>query len=145
MEIIQGVKVALKDMPTVDLLSPFRVHLVEFAETGLKITVVCYFATTSFDEFLYLQQVALLEVARVVSEAGATMTSVLHVDIRDPTLLPRRTLEELVVSSTNSRGTTRGHDGNPSIGEQATSSKINGSAEETSHAAAGTARPISGS
>lgn len=83
-EILQGIKAALKDVPNVDLLSPFRVHLVDFAESGLKINVVCYFATKSFDEFLYLQQVALLEVARVVQGANATMTSVLYVDMNDP-------------------------------------------------------------
>lgn len=83
-EIIQGIKAALKDVPNVDLLSPFRVHLVDFAESGLKINVVCYFATKSFDEFLYLQQVALLEVTRVVQGANATMTSVLYVDMNDP-------------------------------------------------------------
>lgn len=83
-EIIQGIKTALKDVPNVDLLSPFRVHLVDFAESGLKVNVVCYFATKSFDEFLYLQQVALLEVTRVVQSARATMTSVLYVDMNDP-------------------------------------------------------------
>lgn len=83
-EIIQGIKGALKDVPNVDLLSPFRVHLVDFAESGLKINVVCYFATKSFDEFLYLQQVALLEITRVVQNASATMTSVLYVDMNNP-------------------------------------------------------------
>lgn len=83
-EIIQGIKTALKDVPNVDLLSPFRVHLVDFAESGLKVNVVCYFATKSFDEFLYLQQIALLEVTRVVQSARATMTSVLYVDMNDP-------------------------------------------------------------
>ncbi|CAM9826748.1 unnamed protein product, partial [Ascophyllum nodosum] len=83
-EILQGIKAALKDVPNVDLLSPFRVHLVDFAETGLKINIVCYFATKSFDEFLYLQQLSLIEVTRVVQGAGATMTSVLYVDTTDP-------------------------------------------------------------
>lgn len=83
-EIIQGIKTALKDVPNVDLLSPFRVHLVDFAESGLKVNVVCYFATKSFDEFLYLQQAALLEITRVVQGAQATMTSVLYVDMNDP-------------------------------------------------------------
>lgn len=80
-EILQGIKAALKDVPNVDLLSPFRVHLIDFAETGLKIQIVCYFATKSFDEFLYLQQLGLMETARVVSGLGATMTSVLSIDM----------------------------------------------------------------
>lgn len=74
----------------------------EFAETGLKITIVCYFATKSFDEFLYLQQVALLEVARVVSEAGATMTSVLHVDMNDPSPIPKTTMGDMAITTSSS-------------------------------------------
>lgn len=95
-EILQAIKAALKDVPNVDLLSPFRVHLTDFAETGLKITIVCYFATKSFDEFLYLQQLALLEVTRVVQNAGATMTSVLHVDTNNPAPIAGSKLQEIV-------------------------------------------------
>lgn len=94
-DVVQGIKAALKEMPNVDLLSPFRIHFVALAETGLKITIVCYFATKSFDEFLYLQQIALLEVTRVVSECGATMTSVLHVDMNDPRPLPMDTVQAI--------------------------------------------------
>lgn len=79
-----------------DLLSPFRVHLVDFAESGLKINVVCYFATKSFDEFLYLQQVALLEVTRVVQGANATMTSVLYVDMNDPAPIGKAPLKGMI-------------------------------------------------
>lgn len=95
-EILQGIKAALKDVPNVDLLSPFRVHLVDFAESGLKINVVCYFATKSFDEFLYLQQVALLEVTRVVHGANATMTSVLYVDMNDPAPIGKAPLAGMI-------------------------------------------------
>lgn len=95
-EIIQGIKAALKDVPNVDLLSPFRVHLVDFAESGLKINVVCYFATKSFDEFLYLQQVALLEVTRVVQNANATMTSVLYVDMNNPAPISKASLAGMI-------------------------------------------------
>lgn len=95
-EILQGIKGALKDVPNVDLLSPFRVHLVDFAESGLKINVVCYFATKSFDEFLYLQQVALLEVTRVVQGASATMTSVLYVDMNDPAPIGKAPLAGMI-------------------------------------------------
>lgn len=95
-EILQGIKAALKDVPNVDLLSPFRVHLVDFAESGLKINVVCYFATKSFDEFLYLQQVALLEVTRVVQNANATMTSVLYVDMNNPAPIGKSSLAGMI-------------------------------------------------
>lgn len=101
-EIIQGIKGALKDVPNVDLLSPFRVHLVDFAESGLKVNVVCYFATKSFDEFLYLQQVALLEITRVVQNASATMTSVLYVDMNSPAPISTMALKGMIKpSSTN--------------------------------------------
>ncbi|CAM9494306.1 unnamed protein product [Scytosiphon promiscuus] len=101
-EIIQGIKGALKDVPNVDLLSPFRVHLVDFAESGLRINIVCYFATKSFDEFLYLQQVALLEVTRVVQNASATMTSVLYVDMNSPAPIGTMALKGMMKpSSTN--------------------------------------------
>lgn len=95
-EILHGIKAALKDVPNIDLLSPFRVHLVDFAESGLKLNVVCYFATKSFDEFLYLQQVALLEVTRVVQGANATMTSVLYVDMNDPAPIGKAPLKGMV-------------------------------------------------
>lgn len=100
-EILQGIKTALKDVPNIDLLSPFRVHLVDFAESGLKINVVCYFATKSFDEFLYLQQVALLEVTRVVQGANATMTSVLYVDMNNPAPIGKVSLAGMINSTQN--------------------------------------------
>ncbi|CAN0137040.1 unnamed protein product [Ectocarpus sp. 12 AP-2014] len=100
-EILQGIKAALKDVPNIDLLSPFRVHLVDFAESGLKINVVCYFATKSFDEFLYLQQVALLEVTRVVQGANATMTSVLYVDMNNPAPIGKVPLAGMINSAQN--------------------------------------------
>lgn len=100
-EILQGIKTALKDVPNIDLLSPFRVHLVDFAESGLKINVVCYFATKSFDEFLYLQQVALLEVTRVVQGANATMTSVLYVDMNNPAPIGKVSLAGMINSAQN--------------------------------------------
>lgn len=133
-------------MPNIDLLSPFRVHLVAFAETGLKITVVCYFATKSFDEFLYLQQIALLEITRVVSEASATMTSVLHVDIRDPRpAIPKTMVEDIVISS-NTPGGSQEHDALNHLvfEEQVAVRKINGSTNETSTAASRVTRSSGG-
>lgn len=158
-EVVQGIKAALKDIPNVDLLSPFRVHFVELAETGLKITIVCYFATKSFDEFLYLQQIALLEVTRVVSETGATMTSVLHVDMNDmssPTPLPKASVQGLVrgvISPVSPKAPvpTREVDSvhvAPALFEDQDSTvKINGSStsiEESNRAAGGASRPRGG-
>lgn len=135
-EVLQGIKAALKDVPNVDLLSPFRVHLVDFTETGLKITVVCYFATKSFDEFLYLQQLALLEVTRVVQSAGATMTSVLHVDMTDPSPIPAGKIQDALPHSVTKSQAPREHDGLTTVFElppdQEQSRKINGGLEEAS-------------
>lgn len=151
-EVVQGIKAALKEMPNVDLLSPFRIHFVALAETGLKITIVCFFATKSFDEFLYLQQVALLEVTRVVSESGATMTSVLHVDINEPPApLPMNTVHGIVrgvvsshqVSDVPAQGSvqvTPAH-----FEEQDMSSNINGSIDDINRASGGASRARGGS
>lgn len=117
-EILQAIKAALKDVPNVDLLSPFRVHLTDFADTGLKITIVCYFATKSFDEFLYLQQLALLEVTRVVQTAGATMTSVLHVDTSDPTPIPVSKLQDIVSPPAAAMAVARDRDGSGAVFEE---------------------------
>lgn len=149
-EVLQGIKAGLKDVPNVDLLSPFRVHLVDFAETGLKITIVCYFATKSFDEFLYLQQLALLEVTRVVQSASATMTSVMHVDMSDPAPIPASKLSGVLPQS----ATTGSHVPTPerdelgsALEEHGVVRKINGSVDDTAHAASAgaVARPKGGS
>lgn len=146
-EILQGIKAALKDVPNVDLLSPFRVHLVDFAETGLKVTIVCYFATKSFDEFLYLQQLALLEVARVVQNANATMTSVLHVDMNNPAPIPAGKLQGIIPQSAiKSQVPVRERDGLSTVfGEQDSTTKINGVSEDANRAASGVSRPRSSS
>lgn len=148
-EILQGIKAALKDVPNVDLLSPFRVHLVDFAETGLKITIVCYFATKSFDEFLYLQQLALLEVTRVVQNAGATMTSVLYVDMNNPAPIPASKLQGVLSQSAiKPPVATRERDGLSAVFEEQDGPlKINGSLEDANRAASasGVSRPRGGS
>lgn len=148
-EILQAIKAALKDVPNVDLLSPFRVHLTDFADTGLKITIVCYFATKSFDEFLYLQQLALLEVTRVVQSAGATMTSVLHVDTSDPTPIAISKLQE-VLSPPAVMTVARDRDGSGAVFEEqdvARMSPLNGGTDDSSRAAAanGSSGPRPGS
>ena len=52
---------------------PFRVSFIAFGEYSLQIEITCYFATKSIDEFLALQQMANLEVLRVIRECGAHM------------------------------------------------------------------------
>ena len=145
-EILQGIKAALKDVPNVDLLSPFRVHLVDFAETGLKINIVCYFATKSFDEFLYLQQLSLIEVTRVVQGAGATMTSVLYVDTTDPSPIPASKIQQALPQSATKSHTPREHDGLSTAFEVAEQEplpipKINGGLEKTNQPAGATGAP----
>lgn len=154
-DVVQGIKAALKEMPNVDLMSPFRIHFVALAETGLKITTVCYFATKSFDEFLYLQQIALLEVTRVVSECGATMTSVLHVDMNDPRPLPMNTVQAITrgvvspVAAHNAPVQAREVDSvqiTPAqFEEQDSTRNMNRSIEEPHRAAGGIDRPRGGS
>lgn len=145
-EILQGIKTALKDVPNVDLLSPFRVHLVDFAETGLKITVVCYFATKSFDEFLYLQQLALLEVTHVVQNASATMTSVLHVDMNNPAPIPASKLQGILPQSPiKSQVPAREREGLSTVYDEQDGMKINGSLEDANRATSEVSRPIGGS
>lgn len=146
-EILQGIKAALKDVPNVDLLSPFRVHLVDFAETGLKVTIVCYFATKSFDEFLYLQQLALLEVTRVVQNANATMTSILHVDMNNPAPIPASKLQGIMPQSAiKSQVPAQERDGLSTVfGEQDSTSKINGILEDANRATNGVSIPKRGS
>lgn len=69
-EIILEIKKALRVLPKVDVLSPFRVHFTQFGSYCLSLTASCYFATKSLDEYLYLQQLALMEITRVVTECG---------------------------------------------------------------------------
>ena len=69
-EVILEIKKALRVLPKVDVLSPFRVHFTQFGAYCLSLTASCYFATKSLDEYLYLQQLALMEITRVVTECG---------------------------------------------------------------------------
>ena len=69
-EVILEIKKALRVLPKVDVLSPFRVHFTQFGSYSLSLTASCYFATKSLDEYLYLQQLALMEITRVVTECG---------------------------------------------------------------------------
>ena len=48
----------------------------------------CYFATKSLDEYLYLQQLALMEITRVVTECGCKLAfPTTHLDVSTPTSL----------------------------------------------------------
>jgi hypothetical protein len=135
-EVLLEIKKALRVLPKVDVLSPFRVHFVNFgtyclnlqvgvlpriSQLGLQIAVCfgpyrvcckirshtrlwqssypylhlrlhygglsvvqvsCYFATKSLDEYLYLQQLALMEITRVVNECGCRLAfPTTHVDV----------------------------------------------------------------
>jgi small-conductance mechanosensitive channel len=73
-DVLANVKDALRVLPKLDTLSmPFRVSLVRFSEYSLVIEIQCYFATKSIDEFLALQQMANLEILRVVRGCGAAL------------------------------------------------------------------------
>lgn len=50
---ILEIKKALRVLPKVDVLSPFRVHFTTFGPYCLNLQASCYFATKSLDEFLY--------------------------------------------------------------------------------------------
>ena len=82
-EILAKVKEALRALPKLDVLSmPFRVSFVKFGAYALEIEITCYFATKSIDEFLALQQMANLEVVRVIRDCGAQLalpTTLIHV------------------------------------------------------------------
>ena len=81
-EILAKVKEALRALPKLDVLSmPFRVSFVKFGAYALEIEITCYFATKSIDEFLALQQMANLEIVRVIRECGAQLalpTTLIH-------------------------------------------------------------------
>jgi len=81
-EILAKIKEALRALPKLDQLSmPFRVSFVKFGAYALEIEITLYFATKSIDEFLALQQMANLEIVRVIRECGAQLalpTTLVH-------------------------------------------------------------------
>ncbi|CAM9271255.1 unnamed protein product [Chrysoparadoxa australica] len=80
--ILEELRTALKQLPKVDQMSPFRVYLWEFTDRGMEVSIMLYFATKSFDEFLFLQQMALLETAKTISLAGSRLAyPKFHVDM----------------------------------------------------------------
>ncbi len=91
-EVILEIKKALRVLPKVDVLSPFRVHFTQFGDYCLSLTASCYFATKSLDEYLYLQQLALMEITRVVTECGCRFAyPTTHID-----LVPKKLGESLI-------------------------------------------------
>jgi len=72
-QVVQRMKQALRALPKVDLLSPFRVHFVEYGPSTLILEVSFFFATKSLDEFLFLQQTALLEMGQVIEDCEAEL------------------------------------------------------------------------
>lgn len=81
-DILAKIKESLRLLPKLDMLSmPFRVSFVKFGAYALEIEITCYFATKSIDEFLALQQMANLEIVRVIRECGAQLalpTTLMH-------------------------------------------------------------------
>ncbi len=65
--VLEDIKSTLKLLPKVDILSPFRVYVTAYTEKGLQVKLLLYFATKSLDEYMSLQQRALLEVSRTLT------------------------------------------------------------------------------
>jgi len=73
-DVLMRIKDALRTIPKLDVLSmPFRVSFVKFGQYSLDIEITCFFATKSIDEFLALQQIANLEILKVIRECGAQL------------------------------------------------------------------------
>lgn len=73
-DVLIKIKDALRTIPKLDVLSmPFRVSFVKFGTYSLDIEITCFFATKSIDEFLALQQIANLEILKVIRECGAQL------------------------------------------------------------------------
>ena len=73
-DVLMKIKEALRTIPKLDVLSmPFRVSFVKFGQYSLDIEITCFFATKSIDEFLALQQIANLEILKVISQCGAQL------------------------------------------------------------------------
>lgn len=73
-DVISKVRMNLQDVPKLDYTTqPFRVSFVGFGEYCLEIEILAYFATKSLDEFLYLQEIANIEILKAVYESGAKL------------------------------------------------------------------------
>lgn len=69
--VVNGVRLALLDLPDIAPSIGFRVHFVGYSESKLNIEVTAFVKDEGIDKFYDTQQTALLEIARVVQEAGA--------------------------------------------------------------------------
>lgn len=85
-DIVNKIKDNLKKVPKLDVLSqPYRVSFIKIGQYSLDIEVTCYFATKSIDEFLTLQQLANLEIIKVVYETGAQLAMpTTHFQLNNP-------------------------------------------------------------
>lgn len=73
-EVISRIRTNLQSITKLDYSSqPFRVSFVGFGQYCLEIEILAYFATKSLDEFLYLQEMANMEILKAVYESGAKL------------------------------------------------------------------------
>lgn len=73
-DVLAKIKSRLQNLPKLDASTqPFRVSFVSFGQYCLEIEVLAYFSTKSIDEFLYLQEMANIEILKAVHEAGAKL------------------------------------------------------------------------
>ncbi|CAM9753078.1 unnamed protein product, partial [Heterosigma akashiwo] len=71
--LLKALRQNLRELPKVDLFLPFRIHFVEYGESFITVECYFYFATKNLDEYLFLQQTALLEIGRVIRDQGAML------------------------------------------------------------------------
>ena len=71
-QVVEGIEKLLRGMPRVwpDVVVA---RLAAFSPSSLDVEVLCWFATTDFDEFRRLRQDALLGILRIVEEAGTSI------------------------------------------------------------------------
>ena len=73
-DVISRIRTNLQNITKLDYSSqPFRVSFVGFGQYCLEIEILAYFATKSLDEFLYLQEMANIEILKAVYESGAKL------------------------------------------------------------------------
>ena len=73
-EVVSRIRTNLQAITKLDYSSqPFRVSFVGFGQYCLEIEILAYFATKSLDEFLYLQEMANIEILKAVYESGAKL------------------------------------------------------------------------
>ena len=91
-QVVEGIEKLLRGNPRVwpDVVVS---RLAAFSPSSLDVEVLCWFATTDFDDFRRLRQDALLGILRVVEEAGTSLafpTRTVHVTGIEPRPAPER-------------------------------------------------------